>query len=50
MWVYVTEEREVVERYLIESVEGYQEMSDRWKVVVVLDYACREERVGRMIY
>ena len=34
-------------------MEGFQEMSDRLKVAVytlssMLDYACREERAGRM--
>ena len=43
-----------MERYMIESVEGFQEMSDRLKVTVctlssTLDYACREERAGRML-
>ena len=45
----VTEEREVMQRYLIESVEGFQEMSDRLNVAVMQDYTCREERVGRML-
>ena len=34
--------------YLIESVEEVKEMSDRLKVAVMLDYSCREKRVGRM--
>ena len=34
-----------------EIVAGIQEMSDRLYVVVMLDYtyACREEKVGRML-
>ena len=34
--------------YLIESVEEVKEMSDRLKVAVMLDYSCREKRVGRI--
>ena len=34
--------------YLIESVEEVKEMSDILKVAVMLDYSCREKRVGRM--
>ena len=42
-------EREVLEMYLSESVEGFEDMTDRLKVAVMLDYACRDERVGRML-
>ena len=42
-------EREVMEMYLSESVEGFEDMTDRLKVAVMLDYACRDERVGRML-
>ena len=45
----VKEEKEVMQRYLIESVERFQEMSDRLNIAVMLDYTCREERVGRML-
>ena len=43
-----------MERYMIELVERFQEMSDRLKTAVcilssTLDYACREERAGRML-
>ena len=42
-------EREVMEMYLSESVEGFEDMTDRLKVAVMLDYACRDGRVGRML-
>ena len=47
MWVCDSGEKEDGE-YLIESVKEVKEMSDRLKVVVMLDYSCREKRVGRM--
>ena len=34
--------------YLFELVEGVKEMSNRLNVEVMLDYSCRERRVGRM--
>ena len=37
------------EVYLIESEEGYQEMSVRLQVAVMLDFACRDERVEGML-
>ena len=33
--------------YMNELVVGFQEMSVRLKVAVMLGYVCREERVGR---
>ena len=34
--------------YLIESVEGVKERSERLKVAAMLDYSRREKRAGRM--
>ena len=34
--------------YLIALVEGVKEMSNRLNEEVMLDYSCRERRVGRM--
>ena len=42
----VTEEREVMERYMIESVEGFQEMSDKLKVAVMLTMHAERRELG----
>ena len=42
----VTEEREVMERYMIESVEGFQEMSDKLKVAVMLTMHTERREMG----
>ena len=47
MWGCDSGEKEDGE-YFIESVEEVKKMSDRLKVAVMLDYSCREKRVGRM--
>ena len=49
MWVCDKREGGDGEVYLIESEEGYQEMSVRLQVAVMLDYACRDERVEGML-
>lgn len=46
---YLAKEREVMEQWMSEQVEGFQEMSDRKKVAMVLDLAHREGRVGRAV-
>ena len=42
---YLSREREVMERYMSELVEGFWGMSDRPKVALTLTYASREKEL-----
>ena len=46
---YFSREREEMERYMSELVEGFWEMSDRPKVALTLTHTSREKRVVRTL-
>ena len=46
---YVEEEREKLKELMVERVEGWQEMNDKDKVTEILDRACSDEGIGRIM-
>ena len=46
---YVEEEREKLEELMNGRVEGWQDMDDNVRVMVIMDRACRDEAVGRAV-
>ena len=46
---YVAEERVRMERLMIDRVEGWNELGDKKKVMMVMDRVCRDEAVARVL-
>ena len=45
---YLAEERLSMERLMIDRVDGWNELGDNEKVVIVMDRVCRDETVARV--
>ena len=46
---YVAEERVRMERLMMDRVEGWNDLGNKEKVVMVMDRVCRDEAVARVV-